>query len=208
MLIFDIETLQIYNKDYIWEYAGLDTLTGNMLHVINMPVISKVLKAQNERRPTRFFEPHHLNHFTDVPFTYRDNKQFYAEIQEQMNQHKVISAYNIAFDLRHLKKNGIKFGKKREVCLWGSFVEAFVNHKYVKWAYDNEKLTEKGNVQTNAEVAFQYLTGDLDYKHQHYANDDVCSEFEVWQRIKARKQKMLKRASYANVKKKLKQLGY
>lgn len=208
MLIFDIETLQIYNKNFVWQYAGLDTITGDMINVINIPVIAKVLKAQQEHRPTRFFEPHHLEYFTSIPTAYRDNKQFYTEIQEQINNHKAIAAYNIAFDLRHLKKNGIKFKNQKPVCLWGSFVNAFVNHKFVKWSYDNEKLTDKGNIQTNAEVAYQYLANDLDYKHLHYADTDVISEAYIWERIKQRKQKLEAKTSYANVKRKLKRIGY
>ncbi len=210
MLILDIETYQICGKTSIWDFAAIDTVTEEEFHFINAPMVAKANQLLRDNFNVRFFEQHHVDYCLNNQTAQRlNNKEFYVAIQELINSQKVISAYNLNFDYRELKKQGIQYPtKQKKVCLWGSFINAFVNHKYIKFCYDNDYVSEKGNIKTNAEVAYRYISGNATYEHQHTALSDCWSELEIWQGILKRKQKLESSCSFANVKKRCKQLGY
>ena len=178
MLILDIETFQIKGKTSIWEFAAIDTITSKFFHWINGPMINQARKLLSTGFNVRFFEDHHIEYcLTNTSGAVVDNKEFYVEIKALLNQYKVISAYNVNFDYRELKKQGVKFPKnQKRVCLWGSFINAFITHKYVNFCLDNQYLSDKGNIQTSAEIAYRYLSGDTSYIHQHTALSDCFSE--------------------------------
>lgn len=210
MLLLDIETFQICGKTSIWDFAAIDTKTEETFHFFNAPMVAKANQLLRDNFNVRFFEQHHVNYCLSNQTAQRlDNREFFEAIQTLINSYKAISAYNLNFDYRELKKQGIKYpAKQKKVCLWGSFVNAFVNHKYVKYCFDNEYISDKGNVQTSAEVAYRYISGDGDYIHQHTALVDCYSELEIWRGIMKRKQKLSSSCSFSNVKKALKGLGY
>lgn len=209
MLILDIETFQIRGKNYVWEYAGVDTNTLKFVHVINGPMIDKARKILSSGYGVRFFEDHHVSYCLTTKAVIVNNQEFYEAIQNQIDAYSVIAAYNINFDYRELQKQGVVFPEhQRKVCLWGSFVNAFVNHKYVKYCYDHEYMSVKGNIQTSAEIAYRYLLQDEGYIHQHTALSDCFSELEIWNRIKGRKQKLESSTTFHTVKRRLKELGY
>ena len=209
MLLLDIETYQICGKSTIWDFAAIDTITKQEFHFLNSTAVAKANQLLRENFNVRFFESHHVNYCLDNRTAIRcNNKEFFGAIQDLVDKHRVICAYNINFDYRELKHHRIKFHKNlKKVCLWGCFINAFVNHKYINWCYDNEYLSPKGNIQSNAEVAYRYLSGDDGYVHQHTALSDCWSELVIWERIKARKQKLESGCSYSHLKKRLKKLG-
>ena len=209
MLLLDIETFQIKGKTSIWDFGAIDTVTGEESHFFNSPQVARANKLLRQNFNVRFFEQHHVDYcLNNQTATRLNNQEFYERIQDLVNQHKVVAAYNVNFDVRELKKQGVKFKGIKPLCLWGSFVTAYVNNKYVKWCFDNEYVSDKGNIQTNAEVAFRYLSGNAGYVHQHTALSDCWSELLIWNKIKGRKQKLEKSGSFALVKKRLKKLGY
>ena len=163
LLILDIETFQIKGKTSVWEFAAIDSITEKFFHFINGPMINQARKLLSNDFNVRFFEDHHIEYcLTNTSGAVVDNQEFFNRIQEIINSAKVISAYNLNFDYRELKKQGIKYPKnQKKVCLWGSFINAFVNHKYVNFCIDHEYMSEKGNVQTSAEIAYRYLTSPL-----------------------------------------------
>jgi hypothetical protein len=48
-------------------------------------------------------------------------------------------------------------------------------------------ITEAGNVRTNAEKVYAYLSGDLDFIESHTALHDAQIETEILQRLLAKK---------------------
>jgi len=209
MLLLDIETFQVCGKSSIWDFAAIDTVTKQEFHFINAAAVARASDLLRDNFNVRFFERKHVNYCLNNQTAERLNhKEFIGNIQDLVDNYKVISAYNVNFDYGELKRHRIKFDKKlKRVCLWGSFVNAFVNHKYVAWCFDNQYISEKGNIQTSAEIAYRYLF-DPDYVHQHTALMDCHSELAIWDKIKARKQKLEKSTSFHIVKKRLKKLGY
>ena len=210
MLILDIEAYQINGKSSIWDFGAIDTVTGKEYHFINAPLVTKACRLLRADFNIRFFEQHHVDYCLSNQTALRlDNREFFEAIQALINKQKVISAYNLNFDYRELRKQGISFpAKMHKVCLWGSAVNCLVNHKYVKYAYGNNYVSERGNVQTSAEIMYRYVSGDDSYIHQHTALSDCWSELVIWEAIKKKKQKLASSCSWSNVQQKLRKLGY
>lgn len=61
--------------------------------------------------------------------------------------------------------------------------------KYVKWCFDNGKMTASGNPATNAETVFAYLSQQLDFKERHTALNDCHIELAILLACFKRKQK-------------------
>jgi hypothetical protein len=205
MLILDIETMQIDGKDFIWEFAAVDTKTGLYAHLINEDNVKGAIKFFNRtKRYPRFFEHKQIQYCYKNRHLYIDSDGFKYAINKIIENHKVVAAYNISFDKRHLQNIGINFDNTRSVCLWGSFINSHVNSRYFKWAFDNEYVTPKGNPKTDAETAYKYVTGDTGYIHQHFALADCWTEATIWENIKKRKGKLEESTTFSDVQKKLK----
>lgn len=64
------------------------------------------------------------------------------------------------------------------------------SNNYFQFAYDNNFVSAKGNVQTTAEAVFAFLSDNPDYKEEHTALEDVKIETQILARVKRRHQKI------------------
>ncbi len=109
-------------------------------------------------------------------------------------------AYNINFDLRALRKTGhhitdkhtdIFLDKPNLLDLWlMACMTLFPSKLYHSVAKTQGWITDKGNVQTKAQNAYAFLTGDLDFIAPHTALGDAYIETEILHRLLARKKKI------------------
>ena len=109
---------------------------------------------------------------------------------------EIISAYNLAFDIAAI--NGtmrmcysqghddkileklINQKNKKLLCIWNLACETILDtDDYREFAKTNNKISEKGNYFTNAEVTYQYITKNLDFIEEHTAIADVEIEIEI-----------------------------
>lgn len=109
-----------------------------------------------------------------------------------LNRHKIVNiyAYNVAFDRRALN-NLIKYCSENKYrfffpkaqkfnCIWNMACETFLaTRKYYDTAKENGWFSSKGNLLTNAEVAYNYIIGTSDFKEEHKGIDDVKIETEI-----------------------------
>lgn len=114
-----------------------------------------------------------------------------ARLNRQIKQHnvKVVSAYNLGFDLRALKStnmliNGINaanISKKLELLdIWQFACETFLNSRtFKKEAFRNAWVSNKGNIQTGAEIAYRYMTRNPEFIEDHTALSDVEIERDI-----------------------------
>ena len=125
-------------------------------------------------------------------------KQFVADCKK--HKVSVISAYNIAFDMRALNQtlrvlfnenyeNGwlSKFfsqKNKKLLCIYNLACETILNtDEYREFATQNEMVSSKGNYKTNAECAYAYLTNNPQFEEKHTALEDVKIEIEILLKI-------------------------
>lgn len=114
-------------------------------------------------------------------------KQFRKDMEDYNT--KTVCAYNMGFDRRALN-NDMKylsswvkwfFPKDTEFqCIWNMACSCILNRpSYIKFAEENNFISDKGNILTNAEVCYKYITKDLDFKESHTGLEDVLIELEI-----------------------------
>lgn len=109
------------------------------------------------------------------------------------NAKLVMCAYNAKFDYSVLNDNmnayyGIDFFDDNvEVVDIMTMALATIcdTNKYVRWCQLNNMVTDKGNVKTNAETVYAYLTRDSEFVEAHHALADCEIEADIY--FKARK---------------------
>ena len=106
-----------------------------------------------------------------------------------------ISAYNIAFDYRALNftnqflNNGDTFfeellDKKKFLCIWNLACETILQTPdYRDWARKEGFISDAGNIKTDAETVYKYLTQNLEFEEEHTALQDVLIEKDILQII-------------------------
>ena len=133
----------------------------------------------------------------------------------------VVYAYNMNFDrralnnnMRYTTKNKYYFFFPKETefrCIWNMACQVLLaRSSYIKFALKNNYLSEKGNILTNAECCYRYITKDTDFKEKHKGIDDINIETEILFKCFAQHKKMETKpyqACWRTVQKKRKELG-
>ena len=110
-------------------------------------------------------------------------------------------AFNISFDKRAMENTHriltgreFLFWKAHELkanCIWGMCAETIMSKVgYIKTAIEQGWLSESGNITTNAECAYRYITGIYDFEESHTALDDAVIETEIMARCFKTRMKM------------------
>ena len=134
------------------------------------------------------------------PVTMYEARRAFLEDCAEYNV-KELYAYNMAFDYRALNNlmrhctNGkyhYFFPQRFKVCcIWNMAADAFLaTRKYYEFAVAHNWLSEKGNILTNAECAYNYITGDVTFSELHIGIDDVAIETEILRYCLTRHKKM------------------
>lgn len=109
-----------------------------------------------------------------------------------------IPAYNMAFDNRALSNTcNFLYNNRnwlnRDIplwCIWSAACDSVLNtEKFIKWAVKNGHISEKGNPRTNAEVCFQYITGNSKFQEEHTGGRDAEIEAAILSAILRRKKR-------------------
>lgn len=110
-------------------------------------------------------------------------KRFIKSIKK--NKVKKIYAYNVTFDKTTLKNlfgddfnevfKDIKFIDIMPIVLRTNLL----TKKYCNFCIANGFITEKGNIQTKAEVVYKYLFNDLTFEEEHTGLADVLIEYKI-----------------------------
>lgn len=134
----------------------------------------------------------HLHSWREIVETLRDDMQTHNV--------SVFSAYNLRFDMNAIAVTHRHIGygdkvlpyKPDLLCLWEFACQTVCNTKlYHDVAHErgNETgwITDAGNVRTNAEKVYAFLSGEFDFIEEHTALADVHAETVILQRLLAKK---------------------
>lgn len=130
-----------------------------------------------------------------------EKKGFKAIIKEFVNDAKrnrveIVSAYNLAFDVRALNETlrvchydafvdkwlekFLYQKNKKLLCIWNLACETILNtDEYREFATENDLISPKGNYRTSAEASFRYIKNLPDFVESHTALADVEIEIEI-----------------------------
>ncbi len=123
--------------------------------------------------------------------------QFIEAFNELLEKTDCYTAYNLNFDKTAIQKthktitgeNFIFPADKEFFCLWGASCETFMKQKqYKDWA----PKTEKGNIQSKAETAINFINryNQSEYCHVHSALPDCIGETMILKHIFRQKKKI------------------
>ena len=113
-------------------------------------------------------------------------------IREVMKKYKIneVYAYNASFDYNGLNRtlrwlSGSKYryffpyGTK-VFCIWHMACQLLFTQKaFIRMALANGWVSDKGNILTSAEVAYRYMTNDVNFEEEHKGLDDVRIETAI-----------------------------
>ena len=127
-------------------------------------------------------------HEAQLVTMYEARKQFLEDCAKY--NVKEVYAYNMAFDyralnnlMRRLTNNQYRyfFPKRfRMCCIWNMATDAFLaTKKYYDYAVSHNWVSEKGNILTNAECAYNYINDNPTFAEAHIGIDDVVIETEI-----------------------------
>lgn len=113
-------------------------------------------------------------------------------ILEDMETYKTnrVYAYNMNFDKRALNNDQkfitdyryhYFFPKDTDFrCIWNMACQVLLARpSYIKFALANNYVSEKGNILTNAECCYRYITKNTEFQEAHKGIDDVNIEAEI-----------------------------
>jgi len=119
-----------------------------------------------------------------------------VEVSALCSKHRVsvVSAYNLAFDRRVIaatnkKYNGFSMFPKgtKELCLWKfACTTELQSEAFDTLAVQQGWISEAGNLRTNAEVAYKFMTGNLEFSESHTALDDALIELDLLKLLMAK----------------------
>ena len=127
-------------------------------------------------------------------------KKLIADLMKEYNTN-IVYAYNMNFDKRALN-NDQKFVTNNRYkyffpygtefrCIWHMACQVLLARpSYIKFALENGFVSEKGNILTNAECCYRYITKDPTFEEVHKGIDDVEIETEILMACRRQHKKM------------------
>ena len=113
-------------------------------------------------------------------------------ILEEMEKYKInrVYAYNMNFDKRALNNdrafttaNKYRYFFPHETefrCIWNAACQVLLARpSYIKFALENDYVSPKNNIFTNAECCYRYITKNTEFNEAHKGIDDVNIEAEI-----------------------------
>ena len=210
-LAIDTETAGTIGKPLVYDAGfGICDLDGNFYEkrsYVNYDIYCK----ERELMKSAYYAdklPQYETELADGSRKLSNTYNIRKEILSLMEQYHVegVLAYNTSFDRRALNNTlaHVTSGKYRYFFPRGTkFFDAwsmacnsiFSNRLYRTLAYENGWYSEKGNVRTNAEVAFAYISGDYNFTECHTALEDVEIEVMImsycWRKTKPEQREII-----------------
>lgn len=115
-----------------------------------------------------------------------DIRKIFLDCMKRYNTN-IVYAYNMNFDKKALNcdtewicspKLKRFFPNDTEFrCIWKMACDLLMARtSYIKWAEKNGYVNARGNIHTNAEICYRYITKDLDFEENHTGLEDVLIE--------------------------------
>lgn len=195
VLVIDTETANTIEQPMPYDvgYAIVDTETGEILTEKSF-VVAEIFLDKELMSNAYFAEkvPQYWEGIKNGTRVMKSVCNIRKQIFADMKKYHVskVGAYNMGFDNR-ATKNDIRYISGSMIrwffpygtelfCIWNMACTSILNtKKYVKFALDNGFVSACGNVQTSAEIAYRYLTNQVDFVESHTGLEDVKIEVAI-----------------------------
>lgn len=210
-IVLDIETITKARLafDVAWHVCDskgniLESYNALVKEVVDVPFIFELLRADEfMKNKCQIYIDALVNNSIDVKYLYDISNDLQA-IADRYNAKPIVCAYNADFDFNVLNKNmqvyeGMDFfeeSKDDVVDIMTMALATICNtNKYVRWCNLNGFVTEKGNVRTNAQTVYSYISHNPNFVEAHHALADCDIEKEIL--FKARKYRKKHHTNFA-----------
>lgn len=200
--VMDTETLGV-DKPLIYDLGiTIADKQGNIYHQANW--IVKEIFEQKDLMASAYYAnklPKYYKMIEEgsaIVKPWKEIRQALNTILDEYNV-KVISAYNLGFDKRAISYTHKCLGNRAKFLtrpfemwdIWGIATQTILRQKsFQKLADKQGWRTPKGNLLTNAEVSYRYITNNLDFIEEHTALHDTGIEVQILARCLRQHKKM------------------
>lgn len=212
VVVFDTETAPYYEKDTNAKQLQLvfdigwtvSDKKGNIFLKRNY-LVKEIFTNMNLMKHAHYFSkyPNYLMMLQNNEIKMKKWAFIISKLEKDILDYSIKESYafNIAFDKKAIENTHkiltnrkFLFWKANEMktnCLWGMCAETIMAKAgYIKTAIEQGWLSESGNITTNAECAYRYITGIYDFEESHTALDDAIIETEIMARCFKTRMKM------------------
>ena len=199
IIILDTETANLINSPIPYDvgYQVLNVETKSVLerrsYVLQETFMDKDLMS------SAYYAKKIPQYWEDIKSGKREMKRITTVkkiVAADMKKYNVtmVGAYNMAFDKR-ATNNGIRYNTysfyrwffpygTEFFDIWNMACSSFLRSKhFIKWALKNGFVSAAGNIQTSAEVAYRYITKNVDFIENHTGLEDVEIETEIFFKV-------------------------
>ena len=195
VIVIDTETTNNIEQPlpYDFGWAIVDTETGEIVRKYSY--VCAEIFLDRELMEQAYFAEKIPMYWDDIQTGNRQLKRLLnirKEFQNCLKTYSIkqICAYNMGFD-RRASHNDIRYitaSKYRWffpydvefICIWHMACTSFLNtSEYVNFAITHGFVSEAGNIQTSAEIAYRFLTNNLDFVESHTGLEDVEIETAI-----------------------------
>ena len=158
-------------------------------------VVYEIFVGQKEMMKSAYYAEKIPQYEVDLKSGERKLARLYTvrkQILEDMEQYKtnLVYAYNMNFDRRALNNDQAFTTENRYKyffpygtefrCIWNMACQVLLARpSYIKTALAQGWVSAKGNILTNAECAYRYISKDYEFEEAHKGLDDVNIEAEI-----------------------------
>ena len=194
-LIIDTETCNTVEQPIPYDIGYVITDRKGNIVVSHSFVVAEVFCDMSDVMEAAFYAKKIPMYRKDIRNGKRELRSLWTirkTMLDEIKQYNItkVCAYNMGFDKRALN-NLIRYVTKsyrrywfpynmEYICIWNMCCNSILNRpSYIKFAIENDLISESNNIFTSAECAYRYYTKDIDFIESHTGLEDVLIELEL-----------------------------
>jgi hypothetical protein len=194
-LVLDVETANSTEDALVYDLGYVVCDKKGNIYEADSFIVSDIFFEEADLMKSAYYAkkiPTYLEGIKNRAFNVVTFKQAREKLLNAIKKYKVeaVCAYNANFDYtalnttqRWLTKSKYRYflpyGTK-VYCIWHMACQLICTQKaYIKFCLENGFVSPSGNIKTNAETVYAYMTNDVDYDENHTGLEDVLIETKI-----------------------------
>ena len=206
-LMFDCETANTLENPLIYDMGGVIIDKKGKVYAGFSFLIKDIFIEERELMQSAYYSekiPQYWNEYKKGKYkikTLLEARKYILALMKKFNCTTVI-AHNMRFDynalntsIRYLTKSKIRYFLPYDTKIWctlamaRSVIGKMTTYKWFCEKKPEERKTKKNQLRFTAEILYQFLTNDNDYKERHTGLDDALIEKEIFAYVNKQKKK-------------------
>lgn len=207
-LVLDVETANSTDDALVYDLGYVVCDKKGTIYEADSFIVSDIFYKEAELMQSAYYAkkiPMYIEGIKSRAFNVVTFYEARAKLLDAMRRYNVeaVCAYNANFDYtalnttqRWLTKSKYRYflpyGTK-VYCIWHMACQLICTQKgYIKFCLENDFVSPSGNIKTNAETVYAYMTRDICYEENHTGLEDVLIETKILAKCFAQHKKVEK----------------